>query len=47
MNKRTIKHHINGIDVYLDPNSLAYQLYKENRLGELDKHLETLMRKEK
>ena len=47
MNKRTVKHHINGIDVYLDPNSQAYQLYKENKLSDLDKHLETLMRKGK
>lgn len=47
MNKKTIKYQHYLGEIYLDPNSLAYQLYKENKLGELDKHLDTLMRKGK
>lgn len=47
MNKKTIKYQHKSYEVWLDPNSLAYQLYKENKLGELDKHLDILMRKNK
>ena len=47
MNKRVIKYTFEGKELYLDPNSQAYQLYKENKLGELDKHLEEIMRKGK
>lgn len=47
MNKKTIEyqHYLGAI--YLDPNSEAYKMYKESRLGDLDKHLETIMRKGK
>lgn len=47
MNKKTIKYQHKSDEVWLDPNSEAYKMHKENRLGDLDKHLETIMRKGK
>lgn len=45
MNRKVVKYKYQGDFMYLDPNSLAYTLYKENKIGELDKHLESIMRK--
>lgn len=49
MNRKVIKYNYQSegslTELYIDPNSLAYTLYKENKLGELDKHLESIMRK--
>lgn len=49
MNRKVIKYTYQSegslTELYIDPNSLAYTLYKENKLGELQKHLESIMRK--
>lgn len=55
MNRKVIKYNyvVEDVDnntttsteLYIDPNSLAYTLYKENKLGDLDRHLESIMRK--
>ena len=44
MNKRAIKYqHIHKeiwLEIHLDPNSKAYELYKEKKTDELNKHLD-------
>lgn len=53
MNKRSIKYLHKGVEIYLkeiwlDPNSKAYELYKEKKTDELNKHLDLcLMASEK
>lgn len=40
MNKRAIKYLHKQIEIYLDPSSKAYELYKEKMIKELSKHLD-------
>lgn len=48
MNKRAIKYLHKQIEIYLDPSSKAYELYKEKKIDELNKHLDLcLMASEK
>lgn len=42
MNRKSIKHFHHGKEVWLDPNSKAYELHKEKKMDELSKHLDLL-----
>lgn len=42
MNKKAIKYFHRGKEVWLDPNSKSYELYKEKKMDELAKHLDLI-----
>ena len=44
MHRKAIKYIHNGIEIYLDPSSKAYELYKDKQWNEWSKHLDLLVK---
>lgn len=44
MHKKAIKYLHKGVEVWLDPSSKAYELYKDKQWEDLNKHLDLLIK---
>ena len=42
MHRKAVKYMHHNKEVYLDPSSKAYELHKEKKFKELDKHLDLI-----